>query len=85
MFTDGDFLEQYTFPIQNPYAGLVSNEGYLHDHSPLPDLFHESLQSNIPLANLFLTGFDQQNPLPFGSSGLDTVMGGALEQDGQSV
>jgi len=67
--------------MQNPYANLMSNDGYRGTDSPLPDLFHESLQSNTPLANLFLTGFDQQNPLPFGSSGGDTFTGGLPEQE----
>jgi hypothetical protein len=63
----------------------MSSEGYRGTDSLLPDLFHESLQSNTPLANLFLTGFDQQNPLPFGSLGGDTFMGGVPEQEEGSV
>jgi hypothetical protein len=76
VFTDEDFLEQYSSPARDPYSNFMSSDIYRGTDQPLPDLFHESLQSNSALANVFYTGFDQQNPLPFGGIGGDAFMGG---------
>lgn len=46
---------------------------------PLRGFFHEALHSHSPLANVFLTGFDQHNPLPFS----DAYMHDGPEQDQQ--
>jgi hypothetical protein len=81
VFTDQDFLEQYTLPTRDPYANLMSSDVYRGSDQPLPDLFHESLQSSSALANVFVTGFDQQNPLPFGSTGGDIFMSGVPESE----
>jgi hypothetical protein len=81
VFTDQDFLEQYSSPTRDPYANFMSSDIYRGTNQPLPDLFHESLQSNSALANVFLTGFDQQNPLPFEGTGGDAFMDDVPESE----
>jgi hypothetical protein len=61
----------------------MSQEDYPYADPALPSFFYQSLQPNTPLVNLFLTGFDQQNPLSFGSQGGDTFMGNYQDYEGQ--
>lgn len=42
-------------------------------------LYYEALHSRNPLANVFLTGFDEFNPLPFGMS--DMFMSDVPDED----
>jgi hypothetical protein len=66
-FVSENFLDQFSF-----------GTGHENVNQPLRNPFPESLHStsaySISPRNLFLTGFDQQNPLPFESGG-DVYMG----------
>ncbi|KAL5382878.1 hypothetical protein PMIN03_012016 [Paraphaeosphaeria minitans] len=75
--TGEEFLEQYPLP-QDPLQG---GDSYMPNvvadwmpsvnafpgatDLPVSSFFNEALHSHSPLANVFLTGFDQHNPLPF--------------------
>jgi hypothetical protein len=75
--TSEDFLQQFP-PPQNPasggalfvpdiFADLVPPMEVFPGAADLPvsGFFYDALHSQSPLANVFLTGFDQHNPLPF--------------------
>lgn len=75
--------EQY-LQNQNPFdtnsmSALFGDQG--GTSQPFSNPFHESLYTDSPLANLFLTGYDQHNPLSFGSS--DVFMEYYQQQDSQ--
>lgn len=81
-FMDSQSIEQFFDPQSETYGNTVPVPfgDYSGADSPLPHLHYDQLQSNSPLANLFLTGFDQQNPLPFG--GGDVYMDDYPRQQG---
>ncbi|KAK7188591.1 fungal specific transcription factor domain-containing protein [Paraphaeosphaeria sporulosa] len=75
--TGEEFLEQHPSPqemqpsgesyMSNVFAESMPTVNVFPGATDLPvsGFFSEALHSHSPLANVFLTGFDQHNPLPF--------------------
>lgn len=65
------------------FAGGYSSVGVFPGATDLPlqGFFHEALNSNSPLANVFLTGFDQHNPLPLQEDSYMQDIGGGEQMD----
>jgi hypothetical protein len=83
VITDEDFLELYPLSNYNPRENVNAQGAHRAADPPLPSFFHESVQPNTPLANLFLTDFDQHNPLPLGDPSGDIFMGDLHDSEWQ--
>lgn len=69
-FTGEGFLQRHPGQQQSfvdPFGSLAyPMDSYRDTAEPPPQTsFHEVISRGSPIANLFLTGYDQQNPFPF--------------------